>query len=134
MQQQLELRSAMAMGTENAHGDRECKRKRGGADRWQALGSGGGQGGLSGARPQWYGERTRQGGGGRHGGSALLHGRHAQATCWPFTHSPEQVSCDGLDAVGCDFGPATGQIRTWAKNEVCCPRAALHFSFKGDGH
>jgi hypothetical protein len=56
---------------------------------------------------------------GSHGGSALLHGRHAQARCHPLGHSVEQVSGDGLDRVERDFGLLAGRIRPWAKNEVC---------------
>jgi len=36
----------------------------------------------------------RQGGGGSHGGSALLHGRHAQTACLSLGHSIEQLTGD----------------------------------------
>jgi len=79
-------------------------------------------------------DRIRQGGGGSNGGSVLLHGRHAQARCLPLGHSIEQVSCDGLGAVGCDFGPATSQIRPWAKNEVCSTRPSLQLYLRVQSH
>ena len=52
----------------------------------------------------------------------------------PFTHFAEQLAGDGVASVERVFGLDLDRIWTWTKNEVCCPRAALHFSFKCHGH
>ena len=62
------------------------------------------------------------------------HGCHARYTWHPFRHLGEQVAGAGGDMVGSQFGPLTGRIRYWAKNEVCSPRPALHFPLRYLGH
>ena len=64
------------------------------------------------------------------GGSALTHGRHAQATQHPLGHFREHLASNGLTMVERRFGPATGLFGSWDQNKVCSTRPALRFLFK----
>ena len=48
--------------------------------------------------------------------------------------SAEHLACIDEGDVGSRFGPLLGRIRPWAKNEVCSPRTALHFSLRDSSH
>ena len=52
----------------------------------------------------------------------------------PLTHFAEHVAGDRVAHVESLFGPFPGRFRSWAKTEVRCPRAALHFLCKGHGY
>jgi len=78
--------------------------------------------------------RKKRDGGGSNRGGCSLHGRHVPDTRRPLKHKREHLAGDGMASVGRQFGPFVRRFGSWAKNDVCCPRAALHFLFKGHGH
>jgi hypothetical protein len=59
----------------------------------------------------------------------------ARSAAW-LTRRPavEHLACVGEGKVGSRFGPLPGRISPWAKNKVCSPQPALHFSFRDQGH
>ena len=83
-------------------------------------------------------------------GQAAAHGtgvEHASASCghaemvgarpgaWrPRRQTVEHMASVRVDMVGSQFGPLPGRIRPWAKNEVCSPQSALHFSLRHSSH
>ena len=66
-----------------------------------------------------------------HAARRWARGVHARR---PRRQAVEQVAGTGEGDVGSQFGPLPGRISPWAKNEVCSPRTALHFSFRDQGH
>jgi len=52
----------------------------------------------------------------------------------PLRHSTEQLAGIGVGMVERRFGPATGRFGSWAQNEVCSPRHALHFLLRHSNH
>ena len=63
-----------------------------------------------------------------------MHAGHVQSRCDSLNRFLEHVACSEVAGVGGDFGPFPGQTGDWARNEVRCPRAVLHISFKGHSY
>jgi len=69
-----------------------------------------------------------------HAARKLSHGGHVHGHASPFGQILEHVAGVGVGKVGSRFGPLPGRIRPWAKNKVCSPQHALHFSLRHSSH